>query len=104
MAAIGRFQKGLEVFYAKVVDGQIFRACSDIFGSPSFERKPTPRKGVKTLVPIVPSKIIAVGINYRDHAREMGRELPKFPFAIRRALPAIRTTVSGERSMSCSTF
>jgi 2-keto-4-pentenoate hydratase/2-oxohepta-3-ene-1,7-dioic acid hydratase in catechol pathway len=79
MAAIGRFQKGLEVFYAKVVDGQIFRACSDIFGSPSFERKPTPRKGVKTLVPIVPSKIIAVGINYRDHAREMGRELPKEP-------------------------
>lgn len=38
-----------------------------------------PRKGVKTLVPVVPSKIIAVGINYRDHAREMGRELPAQP-------------------------
>ena len=79
MAAIGRFQKGLEVFYAKVVDGKIFRAHGDIFGSPSFDRKSTPRKGLKTLVPIVPSKIIAVGLNYRDHARELKLELPKEP-------------------------
>ena len=79
MAAIGRFSKGDEIFYAKVVDGEIFRLIGDVFGSPSYERKPTPRKGVKTLVPIVPSKIIAVGINYLDHAREMGRELPKEP-------------------------
>ena len=41
--------------------------------------KPTPRKGIKTLVPVVPSKIIAVGLNYADHAREMNRELPKEP-------------------------
>jgi len=27
----------------------------------------------------VPSKIIAVGVNYLDHAREMNRELPKEP-------------------------
>ena len=79
MAAIGRFSKGNEVFYAKVVDGEIFRLRGDVFGSPSFERKPTPRKGIRTLVPVVPSKIIAVGINYLDHAREMGRELPKEP-------------------------
>ena len=79
MATIGRFSKGDDVFYAKVVDGQIFRAHGDIFGAPSFDRQPTPRKGVKTLVPVVPSKIIAVGINYLDHAREMNRELPKEP-------------------------
>lgn len=79
MAAIGRFQKGDDIFYAKVVDGELFRLQGDVFGSPSFDRKPTPRKGVKTLVPVVPSKIIAVGVNYADHAREMGRELPKEP-------------------------
>lgn len=79
MAAIGRFQKGEEIFYAKVVDGELFRVRGDVFGSPAFERKPTPRKGLKTLVPVVPTKIIAVGINYRDHAREMGRELPSEP-------------------------
>ncbi len=79
MAAIGRFQKNNDIFYAKVVDGELFRLHGDVFGAPSFDRKPTPRKGVKTLVPVVPGKIIAVGINYRDHAREMGRELPKEP-------------------------
>ena len=79
MAAIGRFQKGDDIFYAKVVDGKIFRARGDIFGSPTFDKKSTPRKGLKTLVPVVPSKIIAVGINYLDHAREMNRELPLEP-------------------------
>ena len=79
MAAIGRFQKGDEIFYAKVVDGELFRLQGDVFGSPSYDRKATPRKGVKTLVPVVPSKIICVGVNYADHAKEMGRELPKEP-------------------------
>ena len=79
MAAIGRFQKGDDIFYAKVVDGELFRLLGDVFGSPSFERKPTPHKGVKTLVPVVPSKIIAVGLNYADHVREMKRELSSEP-------------------------
>jgi 2-keto-4-pentenoate hydratase/2-oxohepta-3-ene-1,7-dioic acid hydratase in catechol pathway len=79
MAAIGRFQKGEEIFYAKVVDGELFRLRGDVFGSPSFDRKPTPRKGVKTLIPIVPSKIICVGLNYADHARETGKPLPPEP-------------------------
>ena len=79
MAAIGRFQKGNEIFYAKVVEGELFRLRGDVFGAPSFDRKATPRKGIRTLVPVLPSKIIAVGVNYLDHAREMGRELPKEP-------------------------
>jgi len=79
MAAIGRFQRGEEIFHAKVVDGELFRLRGDVFGAPSFDRKPTPRKGVKTLVPVVPSKIICVGSNYADHAREIGNPLPKEP-------------------------
>jgi 2-keto-4-pentenoate hydratase/2-oxohepta-3-ene-1,7-dioic acid hydratase in catechol pathway len=79
MAAIGRFQKGLDIFHAKVVDGELFRLRGDVFGSPSFDRKATPRKGVKTLIPVVPSKIICVGLNYADHAKETGKELPKEP-------------------------
>lgn len=79
MAAIGRFQKGEEIFFAKVVEGELFRLIGDVFGSPSFDKKPTPQKGVKTLVPVQPSKIIAVGLNYSEHAREAGKELPKEP-------------------------
>lgn len=79
MAAIGRFQKGEDIFFAKVVDGEIYRVRGDVFGSPSFERKPTPLKGVRTLTPVAPSKVIAVGLNYADHARETGKPLPKEP-------------------------
>ncbi len=79
MAAIGRFQKGDEIFFAKVVDGEAFRLRGDVFGSPSFEKKPTPLRGLRTLTPVVPSKIVAVGLNYADHARESGKPLPKEP-------------------------
>lgn len=79
MAAIGRFQKADDIYHAKVVDGEIFKLHGDVFGSPSFDKKPTPLKGVKTLTPVQPSKIIAVGLNYADHARETGKTLPKEP-------------------------
>src|SRR5580693_7836227 len=79
MAAIGRLQKGEEIFYARVVDGQLFRLRGDVFGSPSFDKKPTPFKGIKTLTPVAPSKIIAIGLNYADHAREQNKPLPKEP-------------------------
>ena len=79
MAAIGRFQKGDEIFYAKVVDGEIFRLKGDVFGSPSFQKKATTMKGIKTLTPVGPSKLIAVGLNYVDHARESEKPLPKEP-------------------------
>ena len=79
MAAIGRFQKGDETFYAKVVDGELFRLHGDVFGSPSFDKKATAFKGLRTLTPVTPSKIIAVGLNYADHARESGKALPKEP-------------------------
>lgn len=79
MAAIGYFQKGHEFFHAKVVDGELFRLRGDLFGAHSFEKTPVPSKGVKTLTPVMPSKVIAVGLNYVDHARELNRTLPKEP-------------------------
>jgi 2-keto-4-pentenoate hydratase/2-oxohepta-3-ene-1,7-dioic acid hydratase in catechol pathway len=79
MAAIGRFQKGDEVIYAKVVDGELFRLQGDVFGSPSFDKKAMSFKGLKLLTPVAPSKIIAVGLNYADHARESGKPVPKEP-------------------------
>ena len=33
----------------------------------------------RVLSPVTPSKIVAVGLNYRDHAREMGKALPSEP-------------------------
>jgi 2-keto-4-pentenoate hydratase/2-oxohepta-3-ene-1,7-dioic acid hydratase in catechol pathway len=33
----------------------------------------------RMLAPVVPSKIVCVGSNYRDHAAEMGKDVPKVP-------------------------
>src|SRR3954469_21697775 len=79
MAAIGRFQKGDEIFHAKVVDGEVFRLHGDVFGSPSFDKKPMKLKGFRPLTRVAPTKIIAVGLNYADHAREHNKPLPKEP-------------------------
>ena len=35
--------------------------------------------GAKLLTPVVPTKIVCVGINYRTHAEEMGHEIPDEP-------------------------
>src|SRR5439155_22763450 len=34
---------------------------------------------VRTLAPVLPSKIVAVGLNYRSHAEETGMKLPEEP-------------------------
>lgn len=38
-----------------------------------------PLAGVRLFAPIVPGKIIAIGLNYRDHAAESGASVPKKP-------------------------
>jgi 2-keto-4-pentenoate hydratase/2-oxohepta-3-ene-1,7-dioic acid hydratase in catechol pathway len=38
-----------------------------------------PLASVKLLSPVVPRKIVCVGRNYRDHAAELGNEVPKTP-------------------------
>jgi 2-keto-4-pentenoate hydratase/2-oxohepta-3-ene-1,7-dioic acid hydratase in catechol pathway len=38
-----------------------------------------PLAAVRLLAPCVPTKIVAIGVNYRDHAAEFKKELPKEP-------------------------
>ena len=45
----------------------------------SFDFEPIPLSEAKLLVPVTPSKIVCVGRNYRDHAKELGNEVPAEP-------------------------
>jgi 2-keto-4-pentenoate hydratase/2-oxohepta-3-ene-1,7-dioic acid hydratase in catechol pathway len=38
-----------------------------------------PVEGLRLLAPVIPSKIVAVGRNYADHAAELGNEVPSEP-------------------------
>ena len=45
----------------------------------SFEFESMPLSAADLLAPVTPSKIICVGRNYRDHAKELGNEMPAEP-------------------------
>jgi 2-keto-4-pentenoate hydratase/2-oxohepta-3-ene-1,7-dioic acid hydratase in catechol pathway len=58
-----------------------FTRATLLDGSPLDGGRPTgeaARIG-RLLCPIEPRAILCIGLNYRDHARETGAELPKFP-------------------------
>ena len=40
---------------------------------------PIPMDAAQVLAPVVPRKIVCIGRNYRDHAAELGNEVPKQP-------------------------
>jgi 2-keto-4-pentenoate hydratase/2-oxohepta-3-ene-1,7-dioic acid hydratase in catechol pathway len=46
---------------------------------PAAGAAPVKLERARLLAPAAPSKIVAVGVNYRDHALEMGRQLPEEP-------------------------
>jgi len=56
---------------------------------PSAQFKPAPLAEVKLLAPAVPSKIVCIGRNYREHAAELGNEVPKEPLLFLKAPSAV---------------
>ena len=46
---------------------------------PSRAITPIPMAEAELLAPVRPSKIVCVGRNYKDHAAELGNEVPKEP-------------------------
>jgi 2-keto-4-pentenoate hydratase/2-oxohepta-3-ene-1,7-dioic acid hydratase in catechol pathway len=54
-----------------------FGPASDGSQDPPFE--PIPLSAAALLPPVTPSKIVCVGRNYRDHAKELGNEVPLEP-------------------------
>jgi 2-keto-4-pentenoate hydratase/2-oxohepta-3-ene-1,7-dioic acid hydratase in catechol pathway len=45
----------------------------------SFDFEPMPLNAAELLAPVTPSKIVCVGRNYREHAKELGNEAPAEP-------------------------
>jgi 2-keto-4-pentenoate hydratase/2-oxohepta-3-ene-1,7-dioic acid hydratase in catechol pathway len=74
---IARFEKDGVIAHGVVEGDRIFRIAGDLFGT--WEKTPQsfPLKEVKLLVPIQPSKVLAVGLNYRSHLGD--RPPPKVP-------------------------
>jgi len=64
--------------YAAEREGKWRLVDGDIFGKFTEGPEISP-EGLKVLAPVTPSKIVCVGLNYKDHAAEQNKPLPEWP-------------------------
>jgi len=76
---IYRFRYRKKILYGVLKEEFLFPIKGSVFGDFRIEDSPVPISEVFILPPVEPTKIVAVGANYRDHAQEMGRPLPEEP-------------------------
>lgn len=76
---IVRFQAGKEARYGVVEDDIVREIAGDVFGRFRMTRKKHSLRRIRFLPPTAPAKIVGVGLNYRDHAAELGFDLPDEP-------------------------
>ncbi len=77
---IVRFQeKNKTPKYGWILEDKIGEIQGNIFESYKRKEAHTPLAEVKLLPPCQPTKIVCVGRNYIDHAKELGNEVPKIP-------------------------
>jgi 2-keto-4-pentenoate hydratase/2-oxohepta-3-ene-1,7-dioic acid hydratase in catechol pathway len=72
-----------------IEEGGVFRlADGDVFAGPPFQTgaEITPRR---ILSPVTPSKVVAIGLNYKDHAAEMNKPLPVEPLMFMKPSTAV---------------
>jgi len=60
----------------RVIEGDIYKVTA---AKPIMTGLELPLDEVQLLSPCTPGKIVCVGVNYKDHAQEMGIELPAEP-------------------------
>jgi len=76
---IVRFKAGGKTRYGALERGAVVEYTGTPFALFRRGRRRYPLTQTVLLAPVVPSKIVAVGLNYRDHAKEMHLPLPDEP-------------------------
>jgi 2-keto-4-pentenoate hydratase/2-oxohepta-3-ene-1,7-dioic acid hydratase in catechol pathway len=80
MDRIYRVERNGAATYAIERGGRVLRAAGDPFsGLTAGDALPGGLESAKILAPVRPSKIVCVGLNYKDHAAESGKPLPPEP-------------------------
>ena len=80
MPRLLRINAGAGPEYVVERDGEVRKLVGDVFGDwQEGLRLPDGLEGARVLSPVLPSKIVAVGLNYRAHAAEQGKPLPPEP-------------------------
>ena len=72
-------QDGKKPKYGWLLDDKVGEIGGSIFGRYRRKEAETPLADVKLLAPSEPTKIVCVGRNYVEHAKELGNEVPNIP-------------------------
>jgi 2-keto-4-pentenoate hydratase/2-oxohepta-3-ene-1,7-dioic acid hydratase in catechol pathway len=84
-----RFEYGGRISYGLLNGDSVQAIEGDPFSDPRPVGDRRPVESVRLLAPCVPSKIVAVGVNYKDHAAEFKHDLPKEPILFLKATSAV---------------
>ena len=76
---IVRFERNGEVQYGVLQNEKISVITGDIFSQYEVTEVQINKDEVKLLAPTEPTKVVCIGLNYVDHAKELNQELPKEP-------------------------
>jgi 2-keto-4-pentenoate hydratase/2-oxohepta-3-ene-1,7-dioic acid hydratase in catechol pathway len=80
--------------YGWLLEDKVGEISGNPFGRYGRNEATTPLADVRLLSPAEPSKIVCVGRNYVEHARELGNEVPKVPLLFMK--PPSSIIASGE--------
>jgi len=85
-----RFKTGDETGWGVVEQHEIWEVTPDIFSDFKKTGRSFSLNEVKLLAPVQPSKVIAVGLNYKDHITEFGRsQVPEEPVIFLKAASSV---------------
>ena len=86
---IVRFKAGGKTRYGVLEGTHIVEYAGTPYGTFKKGRKRYALRQTVLLAPVVPSKIVGVGLNYRDHAEEMSCPLPSEPLVFFKPVSAV---------------
>ena len=76
---IARYSHDGEVKFGIVEGDDLADIVGHPFGPITFSGERRPIASVRLLPPVLPSKVVAIGKNYAEHASEMGGDVPEQP-------------------------
>jgi 2-keto-4-pentenoate hydratase/2-oxohepta-3-ene-1,7-dioic acid hydratase in catechol pathway len=82
-------QDGKKPKYGWLLDDKVGEINGNIYGRYRRQEAATPLANVRLIPPCEPGKIICVGRNYVEHAKELGNEVPKVPLIFMKPPSAI---------------